>query len=149
MKKFRFPVVYADGRMVYEKLKGEKFVGVICGDVLITAQDASKKMDYVQALDFAKSMQFRGKQGRMFNSREVEFIFQNLDEVNEIFFAFSDEGAQPLSHECYWLMQGDNSRIADMGVRNVICGISCTGEYRVRPVFYCSTQFGKICFDRI
>ncbi len=145
MKKFRFPVAYANGTISYQKIEGETFVGVICGGVLISAQDAPKKMNYVQALAYAKSKQFRGKRGRLLYRREADNIFQHFDEVNDIFSAFSKEGAQPLSHECYWLMLVDNNQLADMGVKNAICGISGTGEYCVRPVFYCYTQLKKIC----
>ena len=144
MKKFKFPVAYASGEMVYEKLEGKQFVGVICGGVLITPQDAPKKMDYVQALEFAQSTSWGGKRGRMFNRREVAFIFPHLDEVNEIFSNFSDQGSQPLSKECYWLMLENESQIADMGVKSVVRGVAGSGEYRVRPVFYCYTQLENL-----
>ena len=149
MEKFRFPVVYASGKISYEKLEGETFFGIICGDVLITARDAPKKMNYVQALAYAKSKQLRGKQGQMFNNREVDIIFQHFDEVNDILSAFNNEGVQPLSHGCYWLMLGDNNQIADMGVKSIIRGVSGTGEYYVRPVFSYYSQLGKICPNHI
>ena len=144
MEKFRFPVVYASGKTAFEKLEGETFVGVICGGVLISAQDAPKKMNYVQALEFAQSTSWGGKRGRMFNRREAAFVFHNLDEVNKILSAFSDQGAQPLSKECYWLMLEDSSQIADMGVKSVVRGVAGSGEYCVRSVFYCYTQLGEI-----
>lgn len=144
MKKFKFPVAYASGEMVYEKLEGKQFVGVICGGVLITAQDAPKKMDYVHALQYCKSKHFKSQEGRAFMPREMPFIFPHLEEVNEILSAFSDQGAQPLTKECYWLMLNDSSQVADMGVKSVVRGVSGSGEYRVRPVFYCYTQLGHI-----
>ena len=144
MKKFKFPVAYASGEMVYEKLEGKQFVGVICGGVLITPQDAPKKMDYVHALQYCKSKHFKSQEGRVFNRREVTVIFPHLEEVNEIFSNFSDQGAQPLSKECYWLMLENESQIADMGVKSVVRGVAGSGEYRVRPVFYCYTQLGNL-----
>ena len=144
MEKFRFPVVYASGKTAFEKLEGETFVGVICGGVLISAQDAPKKMDYVHALQYCKSKHFKSQEGRAFMPREMPFIFPHLEEVNKILSVFSDQGAQPLSKECYWLMLGDSSQIADMGVKSVVRGVAGSGEYCVRPVFYCYTQFGEI-----
>lgn len=144
MGKFRFPVAYASGKTAFEKLEGETFVGVICGGVLISAQDAPKKMNYVQALEYCKSKHFKSQEGRVFNRREVTVIFPHLEEVNEILANFSDQGAQPLTKECYWLMLDDSSQVADMGVKSVVRGVSGSGEYRVRPVFYCYTQLGHI-----
>lgn len=144
MKKFKFPVAYANGKTAFEKLEGETFVGVICGGVLISKQDAPKKMNYVQALEYCKSKHFKSQEGRVFNRKEIAIIFPHLEEVNEIFSAFSDQGAQPLSKECYWLMLENESQIADMGVKSVVRGVSGSGEYRVRPVFYCYTQLGNL-----